>query len=88
MYRAVRSDGHWIQQNASGSKLKCHAASYLRLQLSSEHRARNIRPIRQSQSAARAITLQSPTDLMRGMQPIDQSKHSHQGHSSSQAFSE
>lgn len=69
-------------------KLKFSSASYLLLWLSSEHRAWRIRPIRQNQSAARAITLQSPTDLMRGMQPIDQSKHSHQGHSSSQAFNE
>lgn len=69
-------------------KLKFSSASYLLLWLSSEHRAWHIRPIRQNQSAARAITLQSPMDLMRGMQPIDQSKHSHQGHSSSQAFNE
>lgn len=69
-------------------KLKFSSASYLLLWLSSEHRAWRIRPIRQNQSAARAITLQSPTDLMRGMQPIDQSKHSHQGHSNSQAFNE
>lgn len=68
--------------------LRFSAASYLLLWPSSEHRAWHIRPIRQNQSAASAITLQSLTDLMRGMQPIDQSKHSHQGHSSSQAFNE
>lgn len=74
--------------SSPGWKLKFSAASYLLLWLSSEHRAWHIRPIRQNHSAASAITLQSPADLMRGIQPIDQSKHSHQGHSSSQAFNE
>jgi hypothetical protein len=36
----------------------------------------------------KAIILASPKLSMTGMQPIDQSKHNHQGFTSSQAFIE
>lgn len=59
---------------------------HLLLWLSGEHKAWFIKPIRKHQSSNSHTTLQSVADLMSGTQPIDQSKHSHQGHSSSQAF--
>ncbi len=62
--------------------------AYLLLWLSCEHKAWFIKPIRMHQSSNSHTILQSVADLMRGTQPMDQSKHSHQGHSSSQAFRE
>lgn len=64
------------------------ALPYLLLWLSGEHKAWFIKPIRKHQSSNSHTILQSVADLMSGTQPIDQSKHSHQGHSSSQAFRE
>lgn len=62
--------------------------AYLLLWLSCEHKAWLIKPIMMHQSSNSHTILQSVADLMRGTQPMDQSKHSHQGHSSSQAFRE
>lgn len=62
--------------------------AYLLLWLSGEHKAWLIKPIRTHQSSSGHTTLQSVAVVMRGTQPMDQSKHSHQGHSSSQAFRE
>lgn len=63
-------------------------SAYLLLLLSCEHRAWLTKPIRQHHSTRGQTILQSVADLIRGTQPIDQSKHNHQGHSSSQAFKE
>lgn len=62
--------------------------AYLRLWLSGEHKAWFTKPIRKHQSSNSHTILQSVADLMSGTQPMDQSKHSHQGHSSSQALRE
>lgn len=62
--------------------------TYLLLWLSGEHKAWLIKPIRTHQSSSGHTTLQSLAVLMSGTQPMDQSKHSHQGQSSSQAFRE
>lgn len=64
------------------------STNYLLLWLSGEHKAWLVKPIRTHQSSSSHTTLQSVADLMRGTQPMDQSKHSHQGHSSSQALRE
>lgn len=61
---------------------------HLLLWLSGEQKAWFIKPIRKHQSSNSHTILQSVADLMSGTQPMDQSKHSHQGHSSSQAFRE
>lgn len=86
--------GAWRDQAAraspssSAAGRKTTALPYLRVWLSGEHKAWLIKPIRTHQSSNSHTILQSVADLMRGTHPMDQSKHSHQGHSSSQAFSE
>lgn len=62
--------------------------SYLLLWLSCEHKARPTKPIRMHHISTSHTIRQSAGDLMSGTQPMDQSKHSHQGHSSSHAFRE
>lgn len=62
--------------------------AYLLRCLSCEYTAWLIKPIRMHHISSSHTILQSVADLMSGTQPIDQSKHSHQGHSSSQALRE
>lgn len=82
----IRKRKHRHDNQAHFKMLKMVQLAYLLCWLSAEHKAWPTKPIRMHQSSSGHTTLQSVHDLMSGTQPMDQSKHSHQGHSSSQPF--